>query len=791
MSQITVGQWLRRRRRDAGLTLKELSARIPYDAGKISDCERGKRKIKSNLVMPWKRALEMTEADYQEFLSLYVQSLSDSERRKLPPAILERLVPTRHAGPSAKTSSETPSVEASHAEQSALMSLHQLPAPPRDFTGREVEFAELLDAEERGGVTISGLRGMGGIGKTALGLKLAEQLTPRYPDAQFYLDLRGTSKQPLSVADALAHVIRSYRPNTELPKSEDELRGLYQSVLYDQRVLLLMDNAANAQQVEPLIPAAGSFLLVTTRQHFALPGLLAKNLNTLPPNDAQAFLLKIAPRIGDRADAIAELCGYLPLALRLAGSALAEQVDLSPTDYERRLIAAKTRLNLVDSSLSLSYELLNSEMQKRWCALAVFPETFDISAAAAVWELDPATTQDSLSDLLKYSLAEWNKATARYRLHDLARLVADARLSKTQRRATQRRHAAYYESLLRTAKDLYEKGGSSMNNGLDLFDKEWNNIRAGQAWAAANFKKDDVATRLCSTYPDRGAYLLFLRQHPQDRIRWLEAALAATRHLEQPRLEVSHLGNLGLAYNMLGEFRRAIEFYEQALVIAREIGERRFEGYALGNLGEVHLDLGEFRRSIEFSELHLTIAREIGDRRGEGNALGNIGIAYTKLGEPHRAIQFYEKQLQITRDIGDPVGESHALKGLGLANANLTEFDRAIESYELALAIAREIGDQQNAADILGNMGHAREALGEVHDAIDLYEQQLVTARGTGDRHGEGRALWNKSLALNKLGGRVHAIQGAEAALRIFEHIEYPAVTEIQRQLTQWKQGQE
>ena len=135
---------------------------------------------------------------------------------------------------------------------------HQLPPPPGDFTGRAAELDELMAKLGGGGATISGIsgiQGMGGVGKTALALKLGEQLSGRYPDAQIYLDLKGASQQKaLSTADAMAHVIRSFDRQAQIPEGEAELRGLYQSVLYEKRAILLMDNAADREQVEPLIP---------------------------------------------------------------------------------------------------------------------------------------------------------------------------------------------------------------------------------------------------------------------------------------------------------------------------------------------------------------------------------------------------------------------------------------------------------------------------------------------------------------------------------------------------------
>ena len=628
----------------------------------------------------------------------------------------------------------------------AFQPLHQLPTPPADFTGREAELKELMAKMETGGVTISGLQGMGGIGKTALALKLAEQLIPRYPDAQFFLDLKGASDKPLSPAEAMAHVIRASHPAAKLPVSEAELKPLYQSVLHGQAALLLMDNARDGQQVLPLLPPATCLLLVTSRQHFTLPGLYAKDLNTLPPKEAGDLLLTIAPRIGAAAAAMAKLCGYLPQALRLAASALAEQIDLSPADYLARLEKAQTRLGLVEASLQLSYDLLEAETQTRWRRLSVFPDTFDQPAAANVWEMEVEPAQETLSLLLKYSLVEWQPVTRRYRLYDLARLFAAKQCTEAERAAGQQHHAVHYATVLSSADELYEKGGEAIQHGLALFDLEWGNIQAGQAWAQANVEKNQAAAQLCSDYAGKGS-LLGLRQHPRERIRWLEAALTAARSLNDRAGEGVHLGNLGLAYADLDEPRRAIEFYEQRLVIARETGDRRGEGNDLGNLGNAYLNLGEPRRAIEFYEQRLKIAREIGDRRGEGAALGNLGLAYAALGEPRRAIEFYEQALVIDREIGDRRGEGNALGNLGLAYADLGEPRRAIEFYEQQLKITREIGD----------------------------------------RRGEGNGLFNMSLAQDQLGGRQQAIANAEAALKIYEQTENPNAAQVRRQLEEWR----
>jgi tetratricopeptide (TPR) repeat protein len=667
--------------------------------------------------------------------------------------------------------------------------LHEVPRPPADFTGREHELKELLASIEIGGVTISGLQGMGGIGKTALALKLVEMLKPRYPDAQFFLDLKGASTQPFTVAEALAHVVRAYHPAAKLPESESELRGLYLSVLDGQHALLLMDNAANAEQVEPLIPPTGCLLLVTSRQHFTVPGLAAKNLDTLSAADARDLLLTIAPRIETQADEIATLCGHLPLALRLAATALVKYRNLSAADYVRRLRDRQQRLQLIDASLSLSYELLSEALRERWRWLAVFSGTFAGDAAAAVWEVEVDQVKYILGELMATSLVEWNETSGRYRLHDLARLFADAKLSDEERAVGQKRFATHYRNVLTAANALYKKGGEPLLRGLALFDVEWGNIQEGHAWVAAqaNAADADVA-RLRMTYPDAGAYVLSLRQHSRERIRWLEIALAAARELKDREGEGVALGNVGIAYKNLGETRHAIQSYEQALIIHREIGDRRSEGATLGNLGIAYRNLGEIQRAIRFHEQALLIDREIGDRRGEGNDLGSLGVAYFKLGESRRAIQFLEQTLLIHREIGDRRGEGNALGNLGTAYTDLGETRRAIQFYEQALLIDREIGDRRGEGNALGNLGAAYANLGETRRAIQFYEQALLIGREIGDRRGEGNDLWNMSLALDELGEQVQAIQHAEQALIIYEEIEDPFAAQVRAQLAAWRE---
>ena len=640
---------------------------------------------------------------------------------------------------------------------SAATALHQLRAPVGDFVGREHEIETLIKSLRRDSrACITGINGMGGIGKTELALLVAERLTDDYPDAQFFINLQGNEANPRSPEEVMATCIRAFiGPEAAFPEDRDQLLQRYRSELSGKRVLLLLDNVADSGQVQPLLPPAGSAVLVTSRQAVTLPGMTRLKLNLLTDDEAQELLMEIAPHAKAAAEQICELCGYLPLAIRAAASLLAVTDDLDPVDYAEQLKDERLRLKGIGkegveidvaASFNLSYERLALEAAHVFRLLSVFPGTFDAAAEEAICA-DAGHAQ--LSDLVRRSLVLYDSNTKRYRLHDLARLFAESKLSDEERAVGHKGHAMHYQEVLATANNLYLQGGDALTHGLALFDLDWGNIQAGHAWVAAQgVEADDHMAQLVMTYPDAGRYVLNLRQHAREWIRWLKIALVAARRLSHRRGEGAMLGNLGLAYANLGESQRAIQFHEQCLTIVRELGDRRSEGATFGNLGNAYADIGETQRAIQFYEQALLIDRETNDRRGEGTDLGNLGIAYHSLGETQRAIQFCEQHLTIAREFGDREGEGRALGSLGSAYYSLSQTQRALQFYEQQLSIVREIGD----------------------------------------RRGECTVLWNMSLALDQLGERAQAIEHAEQSLTIHEQIEDPFAPKVHAQLAEWRE---
>jgi tetratricopeptide (TPR) repeat protein/transcriptional regulator with XRE-family HTH domain len=649
-----------------------------------------------------------------------------------------------------------------------VQSLHQLRAPVGDFVGREREIAQLVEVVRRaigsGAVAaISGVRGMGGIGKTELAYVVAHQLALDFPDAQIVVELRGASNQPLTPIQALQTIIRTFEREARLPDDVAELQAIYRSLLSGRHVLVLADDARDAAQIRPLLPPPGCVLLVTSRYRFTLPDMLAIDLGTLALSESEALLLTICPRIGDAAAVLAKLCGYLPLALRISAGLLASDATLLVARYLERLADERMRLAMlrdpddptldVGAVLALSYAALASAPQATLYQLSVFVADFDLSAAQAVVVLDQEQSLEAvLGDLYRRSLLDYNSALERYILHDLVRVFAHTRLDAETNEALMLRYAQHYVQIARQADKLYLQGGESVLMGLALFDRERAHIDAGWTVLLGQMAGPE-SDELLIAYADATVYCGYLRYDVRrERLVQLAAALAAARRRGHRPAQSMALDNLGVAYTALGEPRRGIDSYEQSLVVKREVSDRRGEGQTLGNLGMAYMVLGEASRAIDYFEQDLAIAREIGDRREQGNALGNLGLAYANLGKLRLALDYYEQSLVIKREVGDRRGEGLTLNNLGLAFADLGEVQQAIAFYEQSLEIAREVGDRRGEGGVLDSLGVAYARLGEVRQAIDSYEQALAVLSEVGDRRNEVIGGWNMGLLLAQQG---------------------------------------
>jgi tetratricopeptide (TPR) repeat protein len=697
---------------------------------------------------------------------------------------------------------------------------------------------------------------MGGVGKTSLAVLAAHSIKDQFLDAQLFLDMRGMAEAPVTVTEALCRVIRDFHPESgNLPEKEADLLSLYRSVLRGKRALIVLDNVKDEAQVLPLLSVGPPVaFLITSRNALAIAGMESVRLDALPLNEAVSLVRGILGSKGsdNEVHMVVELCGCLPLALRVASDFLRLYENWTLSRYTEALRDESKRLDRlkgksadrdVEAVLALSAKELvleNVESAARWQLLSVFPADFDSAAVAAAWDLDETATLDELTSLLARSMLEYEPETDRYELHDLMRLVAqDAfgyvsnhpmQIDVNERLQTAGcRISHHYQQYLNRLDLLYKQGNESNAAALTKFDLESRNIRHGWRWAAENNGREEGAAQLCRDYSNGGGDVALLRLSSQEQVDWSEAAVDACRHLKDRWSEgaaldnlgiaytalgnasaaiVAHkqsltiarelrdrtnearvLGNLGVAYSALGDFRTAQTYHEEQLAIARELGDYRCLAGAMGSIGVIHAIMGDTPGALAFFEQVLTITRGAGDSRGEAATLGNLGNVCIRCGYIEMAIEHLSKQLEITRKLLDHQGEASAQGNLGNVHAKLGDYRNAINCYKEQVSKTREIKDRKGEAIALGNLGLAHFNLGDVKMAFIILEQSLIIANEIGDRHTEAFALYNKALAQQSVGERELALQNANRALEMFETAGSPEAETVRIALSEWCGG--
>ena len=350
----------------------------------------------------------------------------------------------------------------------------------------------------------------------------------------------------------------------------------------------------------------------------------------------------------------------------------------------------------------------------------------------------------------------------------------------------QLRHARHYERLLTRANDLYTEGGDAMLLALKEFDLAWRNISLAHEWLTATAQSDPVLARLCSSYPNAGLYVLHLRLPTLLRIRWLQPAIAAARHLQLREAESWHSMNLAIAYALLGKTEQAIALYEERLAVAQKWGDRFGEGRVLGNLANLYADVGETQKAIELYLERLKIARETEDRRGEASVLANLADAYADSGDALHAINFHQQALGIFRELKERRNEGITLVNCARAYGKSGDTAKAVELVEEALEICREVQDKRCEGAAFAILGDTYFDNGELLRAVEYYELWEEIGRQLDDPRAVANALWRIALAFKVEENDGAAIEKAQAALRLFEEIQDDTAATIREELTLW-----
>jgi DNA-binding SARP family transcriptional activator/tetratricopeptide (TPR) repeat protein len=686
--------------------------------------------------------------------------------------------------------------------ESGFVRRSDLPGDLPDFTGRDREISALLSGSDGPSetVVICAVDGMAGIGKTAMAVHAAHRLADRYPDGQLYLDLQAHTdgRRPTAPGEALTALLRAVgMPDEGIPEPVAERSALWRAQLAGRRVLLLLDNAADAAQIAPLLPGApGCLALVTSRRRLAdLDTARTVSLDVLPADDAvRLFAAAAGPgRAEAEPGAVREVvraCGYLPLAIRIAGARLRSRPAWSAADLAARLADERRRLaelavgdRDVARAFALSYRQLSGPQQRlfRRCGLLPGPD-FDPYVAAVAAGLDVPGTERELEHLLDMHLLQ-QTAAGRYRFHDLLRDHARATALREEpdghARAALSRVFDYYLYVAEDAADLLSPGRAEprcdpaapptavprlagYEEALAWCETELANLvavvehAAGHGW-------DAVAWQL----PRALWKFFYVRDYTQEWFGTNYLALEAARRLGDRWAEAESLMVLSSAYQCSSQYQKAIDNAELALALYRELGDEHGELSALSNRSMLSAHVNRFDEAIEGQRSVLQRIGGLTAERTHATALMKLGIVYAWSDRNEESAQAFLQSLERFRRLGDVRSEATILMNLGDVYTELGRPGVAIEYLRNAVALCARTGDRRVEAGCHLNLGMAYRGLHRYQESLDHLRRATVLLHQIGNLDDESTALIDLARTHHALGEYERAVELGERALRL------------------------
>lgn len=639
--------------------------------------------------------------------------------------------------------------------------------PPRsvgDFTGRGLELARLREAAERAGTgegaSVSVVSGPPGCGKTTLALKAAADLAEEFPDGCFVVDLHGV-EGPVDPGEALLKLLKALGVSDRRLAQEDRQghAGLLRALLRERRCLVVLDNARDEGQVRSLLPAGGrSLVLVTSRRPLTgLEDVDRLALSEMAQDEAAELLRRIlgAERADAEAEAVArvaELCGRLPLALRVAGNWLTVRSGWSVDHLVRRLADEERRLGVlaagdvrVEAAFELSYRQLTGQAARMLRLLSLVPGP-DMTAAygAALTATGVFEAEDVMEELVEAGLVQAT-FTGRYQLHDLLRLFARARLSREEEPSEQEAADDRLRTwLLETAvvagrwyKPKYGAPPSSWRGLVPLESAEearaWLQSEA-PAWFAALRRaalKGEYTRVLETAYAMEWFCDLWVHWGHWPEVFRL-ASQAATA-LDDPYQQAFHLNMYSWALSCESRYREAIERADEALDCARRAQDAAQQASALAQAAWALTELGEAQEAADKSLASIDLYEEADDREGWLGAMFTYGSSLRLLGRVEEAL-IQHKRIIAFLDASDcPVSghladiyRANTTRALGRGYAVLRRWREAADHYRNAVVQSNRIGIPHIEGSTLLHLGEALIELGETEEARSCLRQALA-----------------------------------------------------------------
>jgi DNA-binding SARP family transcriptional activator/Tfp pilus assembly protein PilF len=650
----------------------------------------------------------------------------------------------------------------------------QLPADVAALVGRARELADLDRIPNADSLVITAIDGMAGVGKTALAVHIAHRLTGRYPDGQLFIDLHGYTQgiPPVEPADALDHLLRSLEvPAARIPPRIEERSALYRTRLADRRMLILLDNAATETQVEPLLPGArGCLVLVTSRHRLAgLDRTRVLSLDSLPVADAVSLFTRTAGenRLSDAPPdllaELAELCGRLPLAIRIAAARLRSHPswDLSHLidrlrDQRRRLGELEAGERSVAAALDLSYQHLRIDQQQSYRLLGLHPgPDIDSYAAAALTGATVPEAGRLLEDLHGAHLLQ-EPVPGRFRFHDLTRAHAAHTATREEtepvRRAALDRLLDYYQHTASVATDAayaYERERRPQVPPACTPSPALDDPVTALGWLNGELPNLLAAARHAAEH-SRPAHLMhlssILKRHLRTRGRYHDAVVLHEQALKPARTtchraaELDALTGIGHIHMRQGRPELATKYLRRALELARAQGRQGAEADALHTLGWVHLHTGQYGRAIDLFQRALHVTRAGNHDPGEVDSLNGLGHVIRLQGRPEPATSYLRRALTLARATGHRPGEQSALAGLGDVHRLRGRYEQAADVYWELLDLARGGEDRNWQFEAWQGLGRLRHTTGHPDTAVIHHHQALALANELGQPTDQARA---------------------------------------------------
>jgi tetratricopeptide (TPR) repeat protein len=649
----------------------------------------------------------------------------------------------------------------------------QLPARIRHFAGRTVELAVLTDlvkATEETGAVISAIHGTAGVGKTTLAVFWAHQVADQFPDGQLYVNLRGfdpagTRLEPAAVLHGFLLALGV--PAAQIPAEADERTALYRSLLATRQVLVLLDNAADAAQVRPLLPGSpGCAVLLTSRNRLtglvAVDGAHPVQLAVMSTEEATEML---AARLGpdqvaahaDAVDQIVDRCGGLPLGLAVAAArAVADEVPLPrlAAELTRPLdaLAAGDVAADVRTVLSWSYRMLPQGAARMFRLLGVHPgPDIGLAAAASLAAVPVAAAEAMLRELTRANLLAEHRPD-RFACHDLLRAYAveladgtsgaDGAFARVLDHYTRTAHNAttLLDPLRHPVEPPPPVPGARPEPLADL--------TAAQTWYTAE-------------YPVLTATI---------EAAWAHGFAAHACHLAW---------TVGWFQRLRGHWHDWLAGLLTALTAAGQLDDREWLARIHHDLIGVYARLDRYNDSRDHARQALDLYGEMGDLAGQASCHRSLCMTFEREGRPRDALEHATRSRDLLRGTNDQAKLAYAYNSVGWYHALLGEFDAALTDCQEAIRLLRLTGDRHREASTWDSLGYVYHHLGQHDQALDSYRLALELLREFGDQFFEADTLDHLGDTHQAMGDTDAAHQAWQAAVTILDELEHPRAAEI------------